>query len=605
VEDRASLAPRACFPLTRARWRERAILLLLLDLFLAQAVVAGSSLGEDAFIGLRYVENVANGVGFRFNAEDDRPCEGFSNLLWVVALAASARVGVPTVFGAQACGLICGLLTVWLLFRLGHRLRMRLPWLAPLIFALDAHTLYYTTYGLETPLFALLVCASATCVALHRASWRSRVRTFVSLALLVLARPEGIAVALAALGARWLSTPRVGGRHERRELLLLAASIAFVFGGLLLWRWLTFGSLLSAPALTKLYSWHQGEAARIAAGLRYVREFLVTNPSMIVALACSLLAMVPAGTRPAAVTAGASGAAVLAALIWAGGDAFYFTHWRLCVPALPVLSVSVAIALEKLLAVSTPRRRLAIALALAIGFQVHLPRQYTSNRYDASYALLGSTFAVGILRDPIGAWEVLATRVRENATFRVDKGLEGRVGDWLRSSVDRRTLLATGQAGKVPYYSGLPVIDLVGLASCEVARSPDPEGRVRAVRRRRPDLFLLASEDAGFFMMPELGYELARVFRSCDHRGPLGVGTYLLFARSGILPCTRGGEELRVTAGGRTWPLRRACVVELSCDRPGRPTRSTPGISAAPAEERLGFGRHGMFRRLEVRYRSL
>jgi arabinofuranosyltransferase len=534
----------------RLTWRRTALLLLLVDLLLVQAVAAGSGVGEDAFISLRYAENLATGAGFRFNPADEKPCEGFSNLLWVVLLAGAKRMGVSSTFGAQLGGLLCALATLGALFALGLHLRLRLYWLAPLSLSLNAHFIYYSTYGLETALFTLLVVLGVSRSIRYRPTWPSTLVAFVPLALLALVRPEGIAVALTIAGALWLLALRRGNRREARRPLCLVVSLAGVFAALLVWRYSTFESISAAPTLTKLFRWHPGVESQLAAGLRYLGAFLTTNPAMAVALGCLLLRAAPARTRRAALLNCLPAALLLGAVVAVGGDAVYFLHFRFFVPVLPGLLLAAAIALDSV-PVRSPLWRAALGIAAVIASLFYIPYRVDGLRF------VRSTPAFGILFDSVRDAGDLASRLREGKAFRVDDILELRIGRWLRDNVDRRALLATGQAGNIPYHSNLPAVDFVGLASCDVAQAGSLEAVSDLLRLKHPDLFLLMPSDVGYRLMPN-DYELSRIFRAGRVSRSL-----LLFARRGFMPCVGGGDLLRQEADGRTFWIRRSCVLDF------------------------------------------
>ena len=72
---------------------------------------------DDSFISFRYAENLAGGHGPVYNPGDP-PVEGYSNLLWVLALAALSAMGLGTVVAAKWLGILCAvgiLICAWLL----------------------------------------------------------------------------------------------------------------------------------------------------------------------------------------------------------------------------------------------------------------------------------------------------------------------------------------------------------------------------------------------------------------------------------------------------------------------------------------------------------
>ena len=76
-----------------------------------------------------------------------------------------------------------------------------------------------------------------------------------------------------------------------------------------------------------------------------------------------------------------------------------------------------------------------------------------------------------------------------------------RIGEWMRDNFPTGAVLATNTAGSIPYYSRLPVIDMMGLNDQTIARRRElPEGWKgiekgdgRYVLSRRPDYIQLGS----------------------------------------------------------------------------------------------------------------
>jgi hypothetical protein len=554
-------------------WHHLALALLLVILVLFQGIIGGARAGEDAFISFRYAENVAEGVGLRFSP-GDAPCEGYSNFLWVMALAAAHRIGVDTTFAAQLLGLCFAALTVVTLLWMGIRRRLRLYWLAPLALALNAHFIFYATFGLETSLFTFLVVASLHCSRPVELSARSAVAAVSSLLALALTRPEGIALALPILLAAWLLGGRRGAGARRWYLGSLAALLA-LFGLYTLWRYLVFGSLLSSPAMVKLFKWFPDTPDRLVGGLAYVTAFFSANPLLAPALVAAIAAPWVGAARRSAMHQSLALLVLVLVVIWEGGDSPDFRHWRFLVPALPLLLLGSAQLLEP------AGRRLArrwgswavggLGAAVALLLALHLPRQYASRSYLDHVSTSPTVAAAGILSDTVVDWETLAARSwRLDHAFRKQLSLEWLVGAWLRSRVEGPRLLATGQAGNIAYYSGLPVVDLVGLVSCEVSHAGGPDQICREVAARRPALFLVYDRDYRYFrkFLPIERYDLVRVFlhpipperRLAD----LGAHRYYLFARSGVLDCHGQQGAVRFPLGSQGYSLDRSCIVDFA-----------------------------------------
>jgi hypothetical protein len=72
----------------RARWlAARAWLPALALVPLLVLALRFSFVCDDAFISFRYARNLARGLGLRYNVGEEPPVEGYSELLWVIAMA--------------------------------------------------------------------------------------------------------------------------------------------------------------------------------------------------------------------------------------------------------------------------------------------------------------------------------------------------------------------------------------------------------------------------------------------------------------------------------------------------------------------------------------
>jgi hypothetical protein len=89
------------------------------------------------------------------------------------------------------------------------------------------------------------------------------------------------------------------------------------------------------------------------------------------------------------------------------------------------------------------------------------------------------------------------------------------VGEWLRQNVPAGTLVATNAAGALPYRSGLPVIDMLGLTDRHIAESRadvrrwvgHQRGDGDYVLARRPGIVVLGGPEGSFEPWPFPGDE--------------------------------------------------------------------------------------------------
>ena len=79
--------------------------LILLSVLALGRATADAWLCDDSFISLRYADHLVEGLGLVYNAGEY--VEGYTNLLWTLALAGAAKVGVSPVATARYLGVFC------------------------------------------------------------------------------------------------------------------------------------------------------------------------------------------------------------------------------------------------------------------------------------------------------------------------------------------------------------------------------------------------------------------------------------------------------------------------------------------------------------------
>ncbi|HER43803.1 MAG TPA: hypothetical protein ENO08_05025, partial [Candidatus Eisenbacteria bacterium] len=197
---------------------------------------------DDAYIGMRYARNVAEGEGLVFNPGER--VEGYTNFLWIMILAAAAKAGVPLVGGSRALSLLFSagtLLLAWIacdsiLTEKERSLSGRgVAAVAPLILAASTPFVTWALSGTEIPLFTFLLTAGMLLLL----TGRGPRPVFAVFAVLTLVRPEGAAWYLLA-GALLV----VRGERPRRVAAEGMLTAALLLAPYLIWKFLYFGSVL-------------------------------------------------------------------------------------------------------------------------------------------------------------------------------------------------------------------------------------------------------------------------------------------------------------------------------------------------------------------------
>lgn len=389
-----------------------AVLLLVGALQLAAAWHDRGMACDDAYITFRFAANVLDGHGLRWNP-DSAPCEGYTNLTYVLAVAGFGALGIGPVTAALSLATASILGWLWLAVRSS---RGADGWstlaLAPalLVFATD-DLRTHASRGLETCAFAALACVHVRAAAQLASNAPTRTATVLAAltgTVLFLTRPDGVLVSIACWLGVWWSTRR--GRASRRPLASAVALWSLSGLAYAAWKWWTFGYLLP----NSFYMKHGADSfAGIAPTLAFVRDHAVLLGAS--AATFGIVARLRArrgitGTDPTQLLT------LLTALPWLvyGAKIVHeigFSH-RFCWPLVPLLAIGTVRALATApLPNPTRRTRLFEALTFAavlawiapaqLDAWRHLQSPPPSDPYTSMFLRLGQAIHASGLADRI------------------------------------------------------------------------------------------------------------------------------------------------------------------------------------------------------------
>lgn len=444
----STTAPRHALPLA-----------VLLAIFCFVALLYWPYTSDDSFITYRYAANAAAGHGLVCN--DGERVEGFSNPLWLALLVVGIKLGAEVVVFSKLLGLLCGLGTLLLAFgtirRLGEGDEAFQPW-GLLLLSTSAGLACYSVSGMETPLYALAltVAVYSFTVTGRRGIWLLCLFGLVA----AFTRPEGIAVLALLMVLRARRLPQA----EAWWYVAAQATALVVVAGGLLARWLYFGDLLP----NTFYAKPPGAFGTVSylSALTYLREYLIQGGGWLW-LALLVVALVRPKWRRVSVAAALLVAVQVALVAHARGD--WMALSRFLVPVTPVL--------------------------LALGYATLL--RHVSYRPAVVAVLL-----VVVALNAVQVAETLTAFRAGDYPYNVMAGQPQRLaGEWLREHFPPQTLVATKRIGGVGYYSGMRIVDTLGLTDRRIAMiryqsetRDEQERRTIAdeVFRRRPDVIMLA-----------------------------------------------------------------------------------------------------------------
>ncbi len=447
---------------TRQRW-EFGLGLLVGMLFVHFSSRYVSDSIDDFYIVLRYAENAAAGHGFVFNLGER--VEGFTCFGWVALLAGLVRMGWPAYWAAKFFGLLCGGITLWLVYRIGREFwrddpREKLFALIPsALLALNPGFLYWSVAGLETALFTTLVFSALLLVVIESrlarekksARWGASGAQGLICFFAVLVRPEGFVL----FGFVCLSKLLMADfRKDLFEQALLMTVLCLVpVGFFFLWRFSYFGDWLPNTYQAKMGG---ASIERLLSGRLYLYGAFAENAfgwlgfhGQTALPGFLLFWFIPAVALPFVRRKRAHGILLgwmfldTAATIWKGGD--WMAHFRFLQPSLVcwLLLLSHALVCFSQRCLSMKRFYGWIAISASMTVLLFLGVDQVHRNLERQPV---------VYFDHPGSWPNVFARYMLN--------------------VSADGVLAASDIGLLGYLTGYRVIDMVGLIDKHIARSP-------------------------------------------------------------------------------------------------------------------------------------
>jgi arabinofuranosyltransferase len=478
----------------RARWS----LLALAALGLVAHSLAYNFVTDDAYISFVFARNFAEHGQLAFNLGS--PVEGYTNFLWTFVLGLGMVVGISPEWSSRVLGTACALATLYVVVRTTERALGRpTPWavMPALLLASSSGFACWTSGGLETQLFTLLVAIALDAVVAAASARRALRRVGVALALASMTRPEGPMIA-AVFGAAWVAvglwnrrgaraggSPPVAAGHPGWRFAEEARAVAWflaLWAPWFAWRWWYYGWPFPNTYYVKATGrWASPEmpGQMIDHGLYYVGSWL-RQTRLVYALPIAVLGLVAVRPRTPrftlAVTGAAFAAVYLAYTVSVGGD-FMGLH-RFIMPMFVVAAIAVTLGSEWL-AGKLARRGAAVALAAAVvgGF---------------------AATQVALTRESLRWGNFASDRGIDTPAFLIvyteDRAAIGRA---MASCFAADDFSIVGGAGAQPYFGRMRAIDVFGLVSASIAHD-EPRIRPRAGHTKFGSDPVLAAYDPTF-----------------------------------------------------------------------------------------------------------
>ncbi|MGE0454418.1 MAG: hypothetical protein AB7O37_23190 [Vicinamibacteria bacterium] len=422
-------------------------------------------LADDAFIFLRYARNLLDGHGLVYNPGER--VEGYSSPLFTLLVAGVGALGADLVLAARSLSLVAALATLLAASRLATRLVASdapLASLPALLLAAHAPFACWALAGMDAPLYALLATLALALLPEPEASAAKRAAYGCLLGLLLLTRSEAWLVGFVGCAALLL---RDGARRLPPTLVPMLA-IAMTH---LLWRHAYYGDWLPNTYFVKVGR----DLDQLVRGIGYVLDYAQAfgaGPLVLLPFAAVLW------RRDVAWLATAAAAVLMVAGVAAvGGDGL--PMYRFLVPVVPLwAALWAALLADGLRAARAWRPDAASRLAAAAG----------------GLALL---VALSAARPPASDPQVAIMRDQRDRE----------IPDWsaaglfLRGEARPGDAVALAPIGAVGYYSGLTVIDMLGLVDRHIARREMPPAERRWTGHEKHDGAYVLSRRPRFLLL--------------------------------------------------------------------------------------------------------
>lgn len=389
---------------------------------------------DDAFITLRYAQNVLAGHGAVWNPGEY--VQGYTNFLLLMLVSVLGFFGLDLVSAARLVGMVSftGLIVVLWYFRSRSAADAEKDALliATVMVLTSAPLLVWSLGGLETVLFSFLVTAGCLAFLYSGASFADARMCAASgflLGLACLTRPDGVVcVGVAGL---WLLATAGRDSSVYRRLFLFATCVAVVVLPYAVWQLFYYGDIVPNTFYAKAGT---PPLQRLIFGWSYLKSFALQPPFLPLLLAGTLVAVTLKGAWNRQLRLLSSFiAAYLLFVLYAGGD--HMQAFRFFAPVIPLLCVTLGMACSALVA---DTRRLVLPVC-SIGLMLAI-------------AQLGDTSVTPRGKD--------------------DAAREGSlVGRYINNNWPDGSLIALHTAGSTPYFgSKHRYIDMLGLNDAHIAK---------------------------------------------------------------------------------------------------------------------------------------
>lgn len=386
---------------------------------------------DDAYISFRYLDNFLNGYGLVFNPGEK--VEGYTNFLWILTLIPLRLAGLSPELASLLVNIACTLLLFIAVYHSSRYLAYgakQAGWISCILLAGYGSLSHWISAGME-PIMAATLIALANLYVIRDKQVNTKSSILYGLA--VLTRPDCLLFAVVTF-LYFLPFKSTGFINKLKPYVLQAA--VFISLPLLhtLFRWLYYGDPLPNTYYAKM---HPDAVLMWRFGAAYVERFLVAGGALLIAF--SLFGFSARSYRKQyALLSMLLVQVILFATYIAkvGGD--YMLFFRFFVPLAPILVITTGVAIWSMIE-------------------------------KLKFANLATPFAGGVIAFGLTLMLLNSSDMRQSAGVRLAHRDNEIFAQWLSQTFPKESLLAMNLVGLVPYRTGMPVIDMLGLNDKHIA----------------------------------------------------------------------------------------------------------------------------------------
>ena len=227
-------------------------------------------LGDDIFIGFRYIQNFLNGHGLVYNIGER--VEGYTDFLWIMLISFFSWLKMDPQLTVQAFGILSSIGTIIIFSIISYKITYPrnifiIPFV-PLALALNYDFNVWATSGLETSFFCFLLSAAFYIFFFSSISQnRKYIFTGLFLCLALLTRPEAILIVALANALLLIQLLRSKMRFSKLFSILFNFNLAIIiiYIPYFIWRYNYYGFIFPNTYYVKL-----GYESRFENGLYYI-----------------------------------------------------------------------------------------------------------------------------------------------------------------------------------------------------------------------------------------------------------------------------------------------------------------------------------------------